>query len=488
MLPTLLRSHYPAVRLGPRAADEEGGESMPVVSAADGVCLARQGTATPAQIQAAVAAARAALPSWRRTTPAYRGALLRAVADRIEARRDDLVALQRCVSGKPRVEAEFDVADAAACFAYYAQLCAEGIVDAAQPVALPMQGVSAQRRCEPVGVAALVVPWNFPMVTSAWKLAPALAAGCTAVLKPSELTTPMEHALLDILHEAGLPAGVVCMVCGGPAVGAALVADPGIDKISFTGSTAVGREVMKVAAERFKRVTLELGGKSALIVREDADVQQAVGLAVSGAFTNAGQMCSATSRILVHRSVHASFLQAMAQAVQGLVAGPDDLPGCTVGPIISAPHLARVEALLQRGCDAGAAMLCHGLVAHGAGAGHFMAPVVVAPADEQNVLWQEEIFGPIACVRAFDTDDEALAAANATAYGLVATVVTRSAEAASRYERELRAGLVWVNTPQLVFPQVCWGGLGASGLGRELGIEGLRSFQELRHAVVAPAS
>jgi len=199
-------------------------------------------------------------------------------------------------------------------------------------------------------------------------------------------------------------------------------------------------------------------------------------------------MCSATSRILVHRSVHASFLQAMAQAVQGLVAGPDDLPGCTVGPIISAPHRARVEALLQRGCDAGAAMLCHGLVAHGAGAGHFMAPVVVAPADEQNVLWQEEIFGPIACVRAFDTDDEALAAANATAYGLVATVVTRSAEAASRYERELRAGLVWVNTPQLVFPQVCWGGLGASGLGRELGIEGLRCFQELRHAVVAHAS
>jgi betaine-aldehyde dehydrogenase len=221
----------------------------------------------------------------------------------------------------------------------------------------------------------------------------------------------MEHALFDILHEAGLPAGVVCMVCGGPAVGAALVADPGIDKISFTGSTAVGREVMKVAAERFKRVTLELGGKSALIVREDADVQQAVGLAVSGAFTNAGQMCSATSRILVHRSVHAPFLQAMAQAVQGLVAGPDDLPGCTIGPIISAPHRARVEALLQRGCDAGAAVLCHGLVAHGAGAGHFMAPVVVAPADEQNVLWQEEIFGPIACVRAFDSDDEALASA-----------------------------------------------------------------------------
>ncbi|KQW44877.1 MULTISPECIES: aldehyde dehydrogenase family protein [unclassified Roseateles] len=475
---------YPCARVG-RDILYAADDSTPVFAACDGSLFAWQGTATAAQIDQAVAAARAAWPAWRSTTAAQRGALLRAVAERIETERETLVQLQMRVNGKPRFEAELDVGDAAACFAFYAELCLRGDAFAVEPVAVPDATVSARRRHEPVGVAALVVPWNFPIVTTAWKLAPALATGCTVVLKPSELTSPAEHALLDILDRVGLPAGVVNMVCGGAAVGAALVAHPGVDKISFTGSTAVGRQVMKVAADHLKRVTLELGGKSALIVREDADLALAVSLAVGGAFTNAGQMCSATSRILVHQRVHARFLREFGAAVQALMTGPPGKPGCAMGPLISSQHRARVQALVNQGLAAGADVLFSGRVADGAGDGYFMAPLIVAPASEQNPLWQDEIFGPVACVRPFDTDAEALAAANATAYGLVATVVTRSAEAADLYQGELRAGLVWVNTPQLIFPQVCWGGLGASGLGRELGLEGLRAFQELRHAVAA---
>lgn len=476
-------SSLPAARVGRDIlyAAEAG---TPVFDAAHGTLFAWQGWATAAQVDQAVAAARAAWPAWRDASPAVRGALLQAVAERITTERESLVQLQMRVNGKPRAEAELDVADAAACFAYYAELCRDGAAFATESVAVPDAAVAARRRHEAVGVAALVVPWNFPLVTTAWKLAPALAAGCSVVLKPSELSSPAEHALLDILDRAGLPPGVVNLVCGGASVGAALVAHPGVDKVSFTGSTAVGRQVMRAAADSFKRVTLELGGKSALIVRDDADLALAVQLAVGGAFTNAGQMCSATSRILVHRRVHERFLRELGSAVQALVAGPPERTGCDLGPLISSQHRARVQALVNQGLAAGARVLASGRVADGAGDGYFMAPLLVAPTDAANPLWQDEIFGPVACVRAFDSDDEALAAANATAYGLVATVVTRSAEAAARYERELRAGLVWVNTPQLIFPQVCWGGLGASGLGRELGLAGLRAYQELRHAVL----
>ena len=265
-----------------------------------------------------------------------------------------------------------------------------------------------------MGVAALVMPWNFPMVTTAWKLAPALAAGCTVVLKPSELSAPAEHALLDLIEGAGLPAGVVNMVGGGAAVGGALVAHPGVDKVSFTGSTAVGRLVMRAAAEQLKRVTLELGGKSALIVRDDADIAQAVELAIAGAFTNAGQMCSATSRILVHERLHAALVAALSAAIALLRAGPPEAEGCAMGPLISAAQRERVQALVERGRAVGATLIASGRVIDGAEGGYFMAPQLYAVADADNPLWQEEIFGPVACLRAFASDDEAIAAANAT--------------------------------------------------------------------------
>ena len=280
----------------------------PIFDASTGAAIGWQEFATAAHVDAAVRAARDAFAGWRDTPPAERGRILAKIAERVEASRDRLAALQMQVSGKPPFEADADVGDVAATFAYYAKLCEDPALFTAEPVALPSDAVTAERFYDSVGVAALVMPWNFPMVTTAWKLAPALAAGCAVVLKPSELTSPTEHALLDLVAEGGVPAGVVNVVNGGAEVGAALTAHPLIDKISFTGSTAAGRKVMQAAAVDMKRVTLELGGKSSLIVRDDADLDVAVSLAVAGAFTNAGQMCSATARILVHDSVYRSFM------------------------------------------------------------------------------------------------------------------------------------------------------------------------------------
>lgn len=457
-----------------------------ICNAATGETIGWQEHATAEMVDRAVHAAHDALIAWRHTTPAARGKLLRKIAELLEADRARLSAMQMQVSGKPPFEADLDVSDAIATFSYYAGLCEDASVFAAEPVALPDDALLAERMHEPVGVAALIVPWNFPMVTTAWKLAPALAAGCTVVIKPSELTSPTEHMLAAIVSEAGVPDGVVNVVNGGGEVGAWLTTHPLVDKISFTGSTASGRKVMQAAAHDMKRLTLELGGKSALIVREDADVVQAVSLAVGGAFANAGQMCSATARILVHDNVYRKFMAAFETAVRAVVVVPPqgaEGADAAMGPLISAAQHARVAALVEAGVEAGAQIAFTGQLDPACADGFFMAPVVIAEPAADNVLWTDEIFGPVACVKSFRSDDEAIALANDTRYGLVATVVTNDEKAARRYKVQLRAGLVWVNTPQLIFPQVCWGGFGLSGIGRELGVAGLRSYQELRHTV-----
>lgn len=455
----------------------------PIFNAATGAIIGRQETACAEHVDQAVCTARAALGAWKSTTSSFRGNLLRRIASLVEAEGKTLAALQMYVSGKPQAEAEADVGDVVATFSFYADLCDDTRVFADEALNIQDKALSASRFYEAVGVAALIVPWNFPMVTTAWKLAPALAAGCTVVLKPSELTSPAEHALLDIVSQAGVPAEVVNIVNGGAEVGALLTQHPLIDKTSFTGSTNAGKKVMAAAAESMKRLTLELGGKSALIVREDADIDHAVSLAMQGAFGNAGQMCSATSRVLVHQGIYSRFMLAFEQAVGSLaVAGPD-APNGVMGPLISESQRQRVQAMLKLGVEQGARIAFSGQVADQAGAGFFMAPVVVAQLAFDNVLWTEEIFGPVACVSSFSEDDDAIALANDTPYGLVATVVTQDDAAALYYLARLRAGLVWINTPQLIFPQVEWGGLGLSGTGRELGLAGLRAYQESRHVV-----
>ena len=457
------------------------GSPLSLFDPVSGKRCASVSTADVAMVDAAVRAASAALPGWRSTPAAERAVLLDRVAGLVEAERERLVQLQMQCNGKPRGEAELDVSDVVATFAYYADCCRQPLLFG-QDVPLPDPAYVASVQLLPVGVVGLIVPWNFPMVTSAWKLAPALAAGCTVVLKPSELTPLAEIALCELLQQAGLPDGVVNLVSGGGETGAALASHPGIAKLSFTGSNKTGQAVMHSAAERMARVSLELGGKSALVVLDDADLQQAVELAVAGAYFNAGQMCSATSRILVQQALYPAFVDAMQQAVQAIRVGGPDEADSSMGPLISHAQQQRVLGFIHRGVAEGGRLLCDGRPLAQNRDGCFVGPSLFVDLPGDSVLWREEIFGPVACIRNFRDDEDAIRLANDSEYGLVATVVG-SASRSRQLAEQLQVGMVWLGTPQLIFPQTAWGGFKRSGIGRELGPWGLRSFQEVRHIV-----
>lgn len=437
-------------------------------------------------VDQAVAAASEAFKSWSQTSGAERGAILRNIANGVRNGREHLMKLQSCNNGKPQFEAAIDVDDVIATFEYYAEL-AEGL-DARQEsnVPLPSDDFSARLRREPCGVVGLIVPWNFPMVTTAWKLAPALAAGCCVVLKPSEVTPLPELELAAIIAESGLPNGVFNLVCGtGLAVGAPLSADPRIAKISFTGSNAVGVQVMQRAAETVKGVSLELGGKSSLLVLADADLDLAVELACGGAFFNAGQMCSATSRVLVADELEEEFLRRLQKRAQAIrVADPFDAD-VEMGALVNQAQYQRVLGHIDRGLSAGARLICGGNRPADLTRGYFLQPTVFTDVPLDSALWCEEIFGPVLCVRSFATEAQAIALANDTPFGLVASVVTSDAVAADRVANALQAGMVWINAPQVIFPQAAWGGYKQSSIGRELGPWGLAAFQELKHVIRA---
>ncbi len=471
----------PGLWLGEKACSGLG-ESLSVYEPTTGRGLGHVRGASMEQVHLAVQAARDALPGWQATSRATRAASLHRIADAMAQQEADLCALQRLSNGKPAAEAAIDIADAIATYRYYARLCADWEGFDSDPVPLADPSFEAERRYVPVGVAALVLPWNFPLVTAAWKIAPALAAGCTVVVKPSEVAPLPEQALAALIAGCALPAGVVNWVFGGAEVGRFLVEHPGIDKVSFTGSTAVGRKVMQAATPRFTRLGLELGGKSSLIVCASADVEHAAQLAASGIFTNAGQMCSATSRVLVHHSLYAPFLKRFAAlAGQWRPVTVAEADGPAYGPLVSQQQQTKVLNMLRSASDDGIAVLAGGGVPALAPEGFFVEPTVLAGLTTEHPLWRNEIFGPVACVRPFNTADEAIAAANDTEYGLAATVVGEETSEVQRIARALRAGIVWQNVPQMVFPEVGWGGFGSSGMGRELGVPGLRAYQEPQH-------
>ncbi|MDD1009557.1 aldehyde dehydrogenase family protein [Pseudomonas shahriarae] len=463
-----------------------GREHLRVINPATEALLTTVNGGDELAVDHAVSVAVEAFKSWSQTTGAERGAILRNIANGVRDGREHLMTLQSSNNGKPLFEAAIDVDDVIATFEYYAEL-AEGL-DAQQDsnVPLPSDDFSARLRREPCGVVGLIVPWNFPMVTTAWKLAPALAAGCCVVLKPSEVTPLPELELAAIIAESGLPNGVFNLVCGtGLAVGAPLSADPRIAKISFTGSNAVGVQVMQRAAETVKGVSLELGGKSSLLVLADADIDLAVELACGGAFFNAGQMCSATSRVLVAEELEEQFLirlQKRAQAIR--VADPFD-PEVEMGALVNQAQYQRVLGHIDRGLSAGAKLLCGGNRPEHLPRGYFLQPTVFTDVPLDSALWCEEIFGPVVCVRSFSSDTEAIALANDSQFGLVASVVTRDVETADRVANALQAGLVWLNAPQVIFPQAAWGGYKQSSIGRELGPWGLAAFQEIKHVIRA---
>lgn len=460
------------------------GEALNLIDPSTGLQYASVSGASQADIDAAAEAAFSASRSWRNTSLKTRSASLQRIASLIESRSSELVSLQMRCNGKPRFEAEIDVSDAAATFRYYAQCCIDGTIANESEVALSDPAFKAQVRHEPVGVCALIVPWNFPMVTTAWKLAPALAAGCAVVIKPSELTPLAELALMRIVAEADVPPGVVNLVCGGRDTGAALIGHRRIAKVSFTGSTAAGKSVMRAASERMLRVSLELGGKSALIVFDDVDLDEAVELAFNGAFFNAGQMCSATSRVLVAASIHDAFVDRLTARASSAIIGGAQRDDAAIGPLISDAQRSRVLSLLARGQAEGAHFLTGGTEQDLTRAeGFLLAPTVCTNVATSNVLWREEIFGPVLSIRPFDSEDEAIELANDSDYGLVATVVSRDRTRGERVAAACEAGLVWINMPQLVFAQAAWGGVKQSGTGRELGPWGVRAFQEIKHVV-----
>lgn len=445
--------------------------------------LAQVPAASAEDVDLAVQAARRAFDQgpWPRLSGAERGAMLRAIAAGIRQQLPQLAELEVRDNGKPLPEAQWDIADAAGCFDYYAGLAeaADGV--SRQSIAVPDERFSCWVEREPVGVVGAIIPWNFPLLMAAWKVAPALAAGCTIVLKPSELTSLTALELAAIVHAVGLPAGVFNLVTGlGPDAGAPLAEHPLVDKLAFTGSVPTGRRIMQAAAREIKNLSLELGGKSPFIVFADSDLEAAVEWIMFGIFWNQGQVCSATSRVLVERALYPRLLERLVEQTRKIRIGHGLDEGVLLGPLVSAAQRDKVLSAIADGQQSGARLAYGGEVPADLDKGYFLTPAIFAEVPVDSVLWREEIFGPVVCLRAFDSEEEAWRLANDSVYGLAAAVMSQDLPRAERVARRLRAGIVWINCSQPTFSEAPWGGYKQSGIGRELGQWGFDSYREVK--------
>lgn len=475
--PPLLRTHC-LINGEWLAADS--GTTFAVTNPASGAELAQVANAGAAETARAIAAADAAWPAWRKQTAKARGNILRRWFELISAHADDLAAIMTAEQGKPLAEARGEVLYGASYVEWYAE---EGKRAYGETLPSALNGHRQMVVQQPVGVCAAITPWNFPSAMITRKVAPALAAGCTIVLKPAEQTPLSALALGELAIRAGIPAGVLNIVTGdaaaAPAIGGELCANPTVRKLSFTGSTAVGRLLLAQSAPTLKKVSLELGGNAPFLVFEDADLKAAVSGAINGKFRNCGQICIAANRFLVHKNVQQAFAEGLAAALTKQKVGAGHEEGVTLGPLIDTEALAKVEALIADAVALGATVVCGGK-RHALG-GTFFEPTVLANVTPAMRIAREEIFGPVAPIFSFDTEEEAVALANATEYGLAAYAYSRDVGRCFRLGDALEYGMVGLNTTVLGTEAVPFGGMKQSGLGREGGHYGLEEYLEPKH-------
>ncbi len=460
------------------------GATREIINPARGDVIALMADSHADDTRQAIAAAKKAFydtGTWRRMSGPRRADMLLAIADRIQSRADELAELDTRDNGKPLREARADVDDAVACFRYYAGLVTKpqgGVYE----VGDGFGAMHAYSMHEPIGVCGLITPWNYPLLMATWKLAPALAAGNCVVFKPSELTPLSAIELFRIFDEVGLPPGTANLVLGtGPNAGHELALSHDVDMITFTGSTRTGQVIASAAIGNLKKVGLELGGKSPNIVFADADFEGAIEWAMIGVFFNQGEVCSAGSRLLIEESLKDRFVARLAERADAMTIG-DGLGNPDMGAIVSQAQLDKVLRHIERAKAQGARLVCGGerYTANGCDQGFFVKPTIFDDCRSDMDIVREEVFGPVVAVQTFRTEAHAIAMANDTPYGLAGGVFTTDGARALRVMKELRAGVTWINCYNPTFNEAPWGGYKMSGYGRDLGVDGLREYQQVK--------
>lgn len=473
----------PDLCIGGQWRHASDGGTRQIVNPADGSIAAVVDEATADDARDAVAAARAAFDdgAWPATPVSERAALLDRIADLLQRDKEELAALETRDTGKTLVESRIDIDDVTSVFRYYAKLAgveADRIVDVGDPT------IISRVVREPIGVCVLIAPWNYPLLQMSWKVAPALAAGCTMVAKPSEVTPLTTIAFVHLLDEAGVPPSVVNLVQGsGAAVGAALTDTAAVDFISFTGGVPTGRTIAATAAKHVTKVALELGGKNPHIVFADAEPESAVDHVLTGVFLHSGQVCSAGTRLIIEESIADDFVAELVARAEKIRLGDGMDPASETGPLVSEQHRAKVEAHVQQGISEGAKLVTGGArpTDPALANGFFYLPTIFDRCDRSMRIVSEETFGPILTVERFTTEAEAITLGNDTEYGLAAGVRTSDSARGERVVRALRHGTVWLNDFGYYTAAAEWGGFGKSGNGRELGPTGLTEYQEIKH-------
>jgi acyl-CoA reductase-like NAD-dependent aldehyde dehydrogenase len=463
------------------SVEPASGDVRDLIEPATGAALAQVAMANEQDVDRAVEAARAALDGpWGKTPPTERSRLLHALADALVANRKELAELEARNVGKAISSVKAELAQAIENYRFYASAIAS-IAGRSNPIGGSLLFYSLK---EPVGVCGQIVPWNYPLMMTTWKLAPALAAGCTVVLKPDSATPLSALRMAELASEVGFPPGAINVIPGpGPVVGAHLVRHSDVEKIAFTGSTATGGEIMRLASDGIKRLILELGGKSPNLVFADAELDDAVPSSVWSIYYSAGQSCEARSRVLVEKPLYDDFVAKFSDLASGLKVGDPLDPETQVGSLISNEHRDRVHGYVETGREEGAEVATGGEVPEGDGA--FYPPTVLAKVDNSMKVAQEEIFGPVVTVIPFEDEKDAARIANESRYGLMATVWTSDPARGHRLARRIKAGTVGINTPYTAFPGIPFGGYKQSGFGRELGLETLELYLETKSVIVS---